>query len=85
MYFKEDYMRKKTLKLNVPDYFMETIEENAKGENMSVSDYINYLIYKENYLHFSALNKEKYLSKFYEKFNREKAERDVWSTLFNIN
>lgn len=78
-------MRKKTLKVKVPDYFMETIEENARGENMSVSDYINYLIYKENYIHFSALNQEKYLSRFYEKFNREKAERDVWSTLFNIN
>jgi len=77
---------KEKVKVKIPRVLYDTLKESANLHDLSVSDYISYLVYKENYFHLSsnALQKEKSLEKFYEKYCEEKAQKDVWTTLFNF-
>ncbi len=79
-------MRKKSIKISMPVNFFETIQENASSMGMSISEYMNYLIYKENYLHFSMHNstKDKNTNKFYEIYHDEVNEQGLWKVMFNI-
>lgn len=77
---------KESVKINIPKVLYETLKESADSHDMTVSDYINYLVYKENYFYLSnnSLQKEKPLIKFYDKYNGEKAEKDLWTNIFNL-
>jgi hypothetical protein len=77
---------KEKVKIKIPTVLYNALKESSDLHNMSVSDYISYLVYKENYFHLSSnsLQKEKPLEKYYEKYCEERAEKDVWSTLFNV-
>jgi hypothetical protein len=79
-------LNREKVKINLPKVLFSTLKESADLHQMSVSDYISYLVYKENFFHLSSnsLQKEKHLEKYYEKYCQEKTEKDVWSTLFNL-
>lgn len=79
-------MKKKAIKISIPEEFYNTIQENVQDDGISISEYINYLIYKENYLHFSIneMHVDDRFKSFYEKYISENEEKDVWSTLFNL-
>ncbi|OHD08425.1 MAG: hypothetical protein A2086_03635 [Spirochaetes bacterium GWD1_27_9] len=80
------FFSKKNVKINISDVLMNTLKEAAHLQNMSVSEYINYLVYKENFFHLSSmsLQKEEHLEKFYKKYCNEKQEKDLWSNIFNL-
>lgn len=77
---------KNKVKVELSQILYDTLKESAELHNMSINDYISYLVYKENFLHLSvnSMQKEKTIEKYYEKYCEEKSEKDVWSTLFNI-
>ena len=77
---------KHKVKIEITKVLFDTLKESADLHKMSMNDYINYLVYKENFLHLSTnlLQKEKSFEKYYEKYCEEKSEKDVWSTLFNV-
>ena len=79
-------VEKEKIKIHMPGILYSALKESAELHKMSISDYIGYLVYKENYFYLSSnsLQKEKHLEKFYEMYTREKSEKDVWSTLFNL-
>ncbi|HOV15516.1 MAG TPA: hypothetical protein PK771_14610 [Spirochaetota bacterium] len=74
------------VKIEINKVLFDTLTESARLHEMSINDYINYLVYKENFLHLSthSLQREEKFEKYYEKYCEEKSEKDVWSTLFNI-
>ncbi|MCG8571468.1 MAG: hypothetical protein MJB14_15140 [Spirochaetes bacterium] len=80
-------MKKKSVKVQIPDFLFETIKETAQCEKMNLSEYVEYLIYKENYLHLSinSLHQDKPFQKFYQKYLSEIEEKDLWSTMFNFS
>ena len=79
-------VEKEKLKINIPGVLYAALKESAELQKMSVSDYISYLVYKENFFYLSSnsLQKEKDLERFYDMYCKEKSEKDVWSTLFNL-
>jgi hypothetical protein len=81
-----ELVEKEKVKINIPGILYSALKESADLHKMSISDYLSYLVYKENFFYLSSnsLQKEKHLEKFYEKYCQEKSEKDVWSTLFNL-
>jgi hypothetical protein len=81
-----DIAEKEKVKINISGILYSALKESADLQKMSVSDYISYLVYKENFFYLSSnsLQKEKDLEKYYDRYCREKTEKDVWSTLFNL-
>lgn len=79
-------MEKEKIKLTIPKILSETLKDASEINNMSVSDYISYLIYKENYLNLSinSLHREKSFEKYYQRINEEFEEKDLWSKMFNL-
>lgn len=80
------FNKENKFKIKLESLLSDILTESAKLHDMSINDYFNYLVYKENYLHLAtnSLQKEKKLQKYYEKYCDEKSEKDVWSTLFNL-
>ncbi len=79
-------MEKEKIKINIPKILSNALKDASEINNMSISDYISYLIYKENYLNLSinSLHREKPFEKYYEKINEEFEEKDLWSKMFNL-
>ncbi|HOJ65202.1 MAG TPA: hypothetical protein PLE45_12370 [Spirochaetota bacterium] len=79
-------MKKEKIKVNIPEILSNTLKEASEINNMSISEYISYLIYKENYLNLSinSLHREKPFEKFYQRINEEFEEKDLWSKMFNL-
>lgn len=79
-------MKKEKIKIDIHKILSNILKDVSQLNNMSISDYISYLIYKENYLNLSInlLHREKDFEKYYEKINEEFEEKDLWSKIFNL-
>ncbi len=77
---------KRRVNVKISEALFNALDEAARLHKMSINDYINYLVYKENFLHLStnSLQKEEGFEKYYEKYCEEKSEKDLWATLFNF-
>ena len=79
-------VKKKSVKISIPMCIYETITENARSSGFSTEEYMNYLAYKDNFLHLSiqSLHKEKQFHKFYNRYRDEVDEKNAWEVMFNI-
>ena len=79
-------LKTKTIKIKMPTLLINTLKDASEMNELSISDYINYLIYKENFYYLSSncIQKEKDVLQYYEKYCRDAQEKDMWTNLFNI-
>ncbi len=79
-------VKSETVKITIPASLINTLKEASELSELSTSDYINYLIYKENFYYLSSncMQKEKDLLKYYEKYCKDTQDKDMWTNLFNI-
>jgi hypothetical protein len=84
--FKKQKKNKTNVKISIPAVLYETLKESAGLNRMNVSEYLSYLVYKENYYHLSShsLQVDKPLEKYYQRYCKEKEEKDLWANIFNL-